>query len=229
MISITVPVYNTEEYLNQCLDSILNQTLKDIEIICMDDGSTDKSAQIMDAYATQDSSIHVLHKENGGLDMYECLLTALINENVDTAMCGRFEDSGESSRAMYHGFDEGRYDKTKLMQFVYPNMMVNKYFFERGNFLGLWDKLFRRECLEDFQMAVEERLAMGEDAVCVYPCLLQADRNHAKLQEQGFEAIPPEAVGEYEDDAIVVAVSFYKMRIAYIRSFPYVVPRRRYI
>ena len=65
-VSIVVPVYNVEQYLRQCLDSIVTQTMKDIEIICVDDGSTDCSGKIIDKYAAADRRIKVLHKANAG-------------------------------------------------------------------------------------------------------------------------------------------------------------------
>lgn len=202
MISVIVPVYNTKRYLGQCLDSILRQTFEDIEVICVDDGSTDASSRILDDYAAVSSRIKVIHKTNGGLvsarkaglkaaageyigyvdsddwiepDMYEKLLAALADENADIAMCGRYEDTGDSSRKVCHGFPAGRYDKQGLKEKIYPGMIVNDAFFEWGIFPGVWDKLFRRECLERFQMAVDERLTMGEDAVCTYPALLHAE------------------------------------------------------
>ena len=66
-VSVIIPVYNVEKYLRQCLDSVINQTLEDIEIICVNDGSTDKSREILNEYAYKDSRIVVIHKENGGL------------------------------------------------------------------------------------------------------------------------------------------------------------------
>ena len=66
-LSIVVPVYNTEKYLKQCVDSLTSQTLNEIEIILVDDGSTDGSGAICDEYAAKDSRIKVIHKENGGL------------------------------------------------------------------------------------------------------------------------------------------------------------------
>ena len=66
-VSIIVPIYNVEKYLRQCLDSIVNQTLKDIEIILVDDGSTDSCPSICDEYASKDKRIIVIHKENAGL------------------------------------------------------------------------------------------------------------------------------------------------------------------
>lgn len=67
LISVIIPVYNVEKYLNQCINSVLNQGVKDIEIILINDGSTDNSGKICDEYAIKDNRIKVIHKENGGL------------------------------------------------------------------------------------------------------------------------------------------------------------------
>ena len=67
LVSVIIPIYNTEPYLHQCVDSVLNQRFHDLEIILVDDGSTDNSPQICDAYAKKDKRICVIHKPNGGL------------------------------------------------------------------------------------------------------------------------------------------------------------------
>ena len=67
VISVIVPVYNTEKYLSRCIDSILTQTFTDLELLLVDDGSTDKSGIICDEYALKDSRVRVFHKENGGV------------------------------------------------------------------------------------------------------------------------------------------------------------------
>ncbi len=66
-VSVIIPVYNVEKYLEKCLNSVINQTYKDLEILLIDDGSTDKSPEICDEYSEKDSRIKVIHKENGGL------------------------------------------------------------------------------------------------------------------------------------------------------------------
>ena len=66
-VSVIIPVYNTEKYLNECLDSVILQDLKDIEILCVDDGSTDSSRKILDEYASLDNRVVVIHKKNEGV------------------------------------------------------------------------------------------------------------------------------------------------------------------
>lgn len=77
-VSVIVPVYNVEPYLRQCLDSIVSQTLKDIEIILIDDGSTDGSGEICDEYKREDHRIRVIHKVNEGL-------SAARNDGIDAS------------------------------------------------------------------------------------------------------------------------------------------------
>lgn len=66
-LSVIVPVYNVEKYLKECINSIINQTLKDIEIICVNDGSTDNSLKILEELSQLDNRIKIINKENGGL------------------------------------------------------------------------------------------------------------------------------------------------------------------
>lgn len=202
MVSIIVPIYNAAAYLPQCIESLCGQTYADIQIILVDDGSIDGSSDICDAYARTDERIVVVHQENAGAvnarkvgmayaageyiafadgddwmepHMIESLYQTLVQEEVDIAMCGRFEDTGDVNKEVYHGFAAGKYDKKMLKEIIYPRMIVNTLFFEWGIFPGLWDKLFRRECLERFLLCVDEKITMGDDAACVYPCLLHTD------------------------------------------------------
>ena len=201
IISVIVPIYNISCYLKKCLDSIINQKYKNLEIVLVDDGSTDGSSKICDDYASYDERIKVIHKKNEGLvrarktgllassgdiiayvdgddwiepDMIETLYNIMESQDVDIVMCGRYEDAGDIYRRVYHGIPSGRYDKDSMIKNVYPNMIVNQAFFEWGIFPGVWDKLFKRVSLEKYQMEVDDRLTMGEDAACVYPALLNA-------------------------------------------------------
>ncbi len=67
MISVIIPVYNVEHYLSQCLDSVLGNSYKELEVICVDDGSTDRSGRIIDQYALEDARVRAYHKANGGV------------------------------------------------------------------------------------------------------------------------------------------------------------------
>ncbi|MBU3840461.1 MAG: glycosyltransferase, partial [Candidatus Ruminococcus intestinipullorum] len=67
LISVIIPVYNVEKYIQSCIESIIDQTYKNIEIILVDDGSTDSSGKICDSYQVKDKRIKVIHKKNGGL------------------------------------------------------------------------------------------------------------------------------------------------------------------
>lgn len=72
-VSIILPVYNVEKYLNECLDSIVNQTFSDMEIICINDGSTDNSLAILNSYASRDGRIKIISQENAGMGLLEML------------------------------------------------------------------------------------------------------------------------------------------------------------
>ena len=80
-ISIIVPVYKVEGYLKKCIESICNQTIKNIEIILVDDGSPDQCGEICDYYSKRDSRIKVIHKENGGLTVDSCKKCGIRNCN----------------------------------------------------------------------------------------------------------------------------------------------------
>ena len=69
LISVIVPVYNVEKYLDECVNSILDQTYSNIEILLIDDGSTDNSPNICDFYEKQDNRVRVIHQQNGGLSL----------------------------------------------------------------------------------------------------------------------------------------------------------------
>lgn len=101
-ISIIVPVYNVEKYLENCIESILNQTFKDYELILVNDGSTDKSGEICDDYKKKDSRIRVIHKANGGL-------SSARNEGLNVA-CGQYIGFVDSDDSIHPRMYEILYD-----------------------------------------------------------------------------------------------------------------------
>lgn len=202
MISVIVPIYNVKPYLMQCIESICNQTYRDLEIVLVDDGSSDGSSLICDQYQRIDDRIVVLHKENEGLvnarksglqisqgeyiayvdgddwiepEMFEKLYDAMTENNADIVLCGHYIDTGNKSKEAYSDVPGGYYGKEQLIDRIYPEMIVGREFFDWKIYPALWDKLFRREHIVQYQMKVDGRLRMGEDAACTYPALLNAD------------------------------------------------------
>lgn len=160
-ISIIVPVYNVEKYLEKCVDSILNQTFKDFEVILVDDGSPDNSGTICDQYAEADSRVRVIHKENGGLssarnagidvargkylgfidsddyiaeDMYELLYNNIVREKADLSICG-----------IYDVYDDKKIIEKERIQQTVSSLEAMKIIFEGNNIsVHAVNKLYKR-------------------------------------------------------------------------------------
>lgn len=198
-ISEIVPVYNAEKYLGKCLDSILEQTYKKIEIILVDDGSTDNSPKILDQYAAKDSRIRVIHKANGGAASarnaglraaegeyvgftdsddwiepfyVEQLVHACKNTEADIVVSDHFHDIGQESKRVSGFFPLGLYNKEQLLS----SLLYSGRFFEYGLQPHLVTKLFRKDILLKTQLCVDERIVIGEDAAVVYPTVLEAEK-----------------------------------------------------
>lgn len=164
-ISVIIPVYNVEKYLERCLDSVLNQSFHDIEVICVDDGSTDSSSEILDRYAVKDTRIRVIHQENRGI-------AAARNVGLDAAT-GRyisFLDSDDAQlpnlyeRVFAHcpeGVDAICFSAQEVLEEGSVALFSSDYFSVK--FSGLidmtdddlfklsatvWDKIFLRENIE---------------------------------------------------------------------------------
>lgn len=203
-ISVVVPVYNVEELLPRCIDSILNQTKKNIEIILVDDGATDGSGKICDAYAKKDERIRVIHKKNGGLtsawkagaerstgkylgfvdsddwideDMYERLWDSAVTYHSDMVICGLvfdYEDPSLKSRKEISEFQKEYYDRREL-ESLYPKLINDGRFFGRMLQPARVTKLYRRELVEKNMILCKEEVTVGEDMQLTLPVLLDAD------------------------------------------------------
>lgn len=161
LISIIIPIYNAEKYIGRCLESVLAQTHEKLEILIVDDGSSDNSLEICRDYAEKDSRIKVLHKENGGVSsarnlglkscsgeyigfidsddyiektMYEELLDVAIQNNTGISMCGYYRIIGENKSI------QGSYDDVKTISNV--QLMNDIYNYKCMGVL--WNKLFKR-------------------------------------------------------------------------------------
>ena len=153
-VSIIVPVYKVEKYLDRCMVSLLKQTLSDIEIILIDDGSPDNCPVLCNNYVQEDIRIRTIHKTNGGLssarnaglavatgeyigfvdsddaverDMYEKLYLRAKRENVDFVMCDyiRIPDDGKPYLKSLE-ISSGRYDKEKMKKEIYPQLIMGE-------------------------------------------------------------------------------------------------------
>lgn len=189
MISIIVPIYNTEKYLKRCIESILNQTYKNIELLLIDDGSTDNSLKICEEYALKDDRIRVFHKENGGQgsarnmgienakgeyigfvdsddyispQMYEILLNDIETYDADISSCrtGHTEDFDVT------GTDEIRiYENDEIIE------MHLKFTEEIGQSPA--DKLYKKKMWDEVRFL---QIRAYEDAATIYRVLYKAKK-----------------------------------------------------
>ncbi|WP_050008145.1 glycosyltransferase family 2 protein [Butyrivibrio sp. WCE2006] len=185
LISVIVPIYNVEQYLDECIRSIVNQTYKDIEIILVDDGSPDNCGEKIDHWAKKDERVIALHKKNGGLGdsrnygfahstgeyiafidsddfvdnkYFEKLLTLLKQEDADMAGCRFFRNNIDN----------------KGYRYPYPNEKYRfvgdkEYFLERlyndfGVFCVAWGKLYKRSIITE---NMYPKVKISEDALII--------------------------------------------------------------
>ncbi len=169
MISVIVPVYNVEKYLERCINSIANQTYKDIEIILVNDGSTDGSLEICRKYAAADNRIQVIDKPNGGLssarnagiavakgeyigfvdsddyirpDMYEKLYSRITAAEADIAVCGyRWVDEKGVDLPGYASIVE---DEVCSKDEIFVKFTNNNYFY----YVTAWNRLYKKRLFD---------------------------------------------------------------------------------
>lgn len=169
-ISIIVPIYNVEKYLNRCIESIVNQTYQNLEIILVDDGSPDQCPAICDQWALKDSRIKVIHKENGGLSdarnkgmeiasgdyigfidsddwihfqMYEKLYHILKQENADIVSCDFQRVNRIENKEMNYYKEDGEI-KSYCTEKALEALII-----EHGLQQVVWNKLYKRDLLDN--------------------------------------------------------------------------------
>ncbi len=203
-ISIIIPVYNTVNYLERCLESAVSQTYKNLEIICVDDGSTDGSGKIVDEFAARDNRVIAIHQINQGEsnarntglrvavgdyigfmdcddwiepDMYECLAKALEEEDADMAIAGFFQEYENIDRTCIEVKNEKSVDPK-----VFNKKMLLRYLYERDSyraFAYMWDKLYKKEILYDDSgelILFDESMKLGGDVLYLAQSALNTKR-----------------------------------------------------
>lgn len=191
LISVIVPVYNVEDYLTRCVDSIRSQTYENLEIILVDDGSKDGSGKICDAYAAKDSRIRVIHKPNGGLssarntgieaatgeylafvdsddwiepEMYGHMLSLMGRYDARLVCAGRYDVDGATGEKTV-----GLCPETE--EAVSAEEMVGRIFLWDGCDSSACDKLYHRSLFETFRYPEGK---VCEDVPTTYQIVLQA-------------------------------------------------------
>lgn len=201
LISIIVPLYNQERYIEQCIKSIQNQSIYDIKIIIVDDGSTDKSGIICDSIAESDNRVLVIHQENKGLsaarltglmksdtkyitfvdaddfiadNAYEDAIPFL-NNNFDQVLyeISRFYDNGRVKREN-HIVSEGKYNRNRIIKEIYPKLIWDNERKAPGIECSLCVRLVKRELILNIYEKLKDRsYYYGEDMMVSYPLMIK--------------------------------------------------------
>lgn len=202
LFSIIIPIYNTEKYLEQCIESVIKQSYSQLEIILVNDGSTDNSLEICYKYKRLDKRIILINKKNGGLvsarkagiqkasgdyigyvdsddwidkEMYMQMYNKGVFYGVDMVCVGNTRDFVDGSSVIENlSLSDGIYKENEFKTMVLPNVIREDKFFEWGVSLTVWRYLFKRDLLYHNQMQVNEKIIMGEDVACCFPCYLEA-------------------------------------------------------
>lgn len=199
LVSIIVPIYNIEQYLERCIESIINQVYKELEIVLVNDGSTDNSGAICDRYAVKDSRIRVIHKKNGGLvsarkagleiatgqyigfvdgddyineDMYQELVKNIKATDADFVHSGYINKSGNCLYPENAIFDleHGDVIESFLRDYILDHTS------ELRIIPCIWSKLFKAELIKSSYKFVPDTQSIGEDWISLLECIFQSKK-----------------------------------------------------
>lgn len=238
LVSVIVAVYNIEEYLPRCVDSILAQTYEKLEIILVDDGSTDKSGAICDAYAGKDERIRVIHKRNGGLsdarnagmdtasgeyigfvdgddwvdrEMYRAMYEACEKENAQIAAC-RYKQITKSGVVDASTGNSVSLSKTEALEIYVCG--DDRYLI----YNSVWSKLFSAELIRGMRFPVgknSEDIMFTTRAFCQMNRLVYLDTAYYNYVLDREGSIMNEKAGERR---LKDEIPFWREQIAYIRE-----------
>lgn len=188
-VSVIVPVYNVETYLRSCVDSILTQTLRDLEVLLIDDGSTDSSGTICDFYAEKDSRVKTIHTGNAGAaaarntglslatgefiafadsddwvdpDMYATMVKAAEGRICDLVICDCLKEFGSTRQIYTHDLPGGFYDRESMVSRYFPQLLMPDTM-EYPVTISNWLLLIRRKLIEKHSLSFPEGIRFSED------------------------------------------------------------------
>ena len=188
-ISVIVPVYNVEQYLRRCIDSILSQTFSDFELLLIDDGSKDKSGDICDEYAAKDARIRVFHKVNGGVSSARNLGLVKANgefiffvdsdDYLDNTHLENYSKDIDNFDLIFQGYklvdettgkilEKKTFHEIETLDFE-SSMNVMEQIFSIGNFFGpTWNKIFRASIISENEIKFKEDVNLREDEIFTF-------------------------------------------------------------
>lgn len=202
LISVIVPIYMIDRYVGICIESIINQTYKNLEIILVDDGSRDRCPEICDLYKRKDDRIKVIHKSNGGLvsarkaglqqsngdyigyvdgddwigpGFIESLYASASTSGADIVCAGFTRDLFSKSASFVNSIPSGVYEGDELIN-LWKNMISIDSYYRPGISTYVWNKLFKRKVLVGSQSRVDNRISIGEDGAVTYPALFSCSK-----------------------------------------------------
>lgn len=212
-VSIVIPVYQAQRWLEVCLDSVLNQSFRDFEAVLVNDGSTDGSGEICRRYAAADARFRVLEQKNKGTVIARLVgVEAAIGERIffldsddwlDPDALYRMNEIAEQydpdlvvsvltaewenySRPLRHGIAAGNYSGRQLQEKVWPYMISSGTFYNNGIRPEGCGKLFRKKLLQPCMKRVDPQITLGDDFAFVYPYILSADSIFIMEEEASF-------------------------------------------
>lgn len=200
--SVIVPIYKVEKYLSRCIESVLNQSFEDFELILVDDGSPDACPEICDNYSKADSRIKVIHKENGGLvsarqagikiaqgeyvfnldsddaltnDALENAYKIILRTDADiVSFSYRCCKNGVAGEKKDDLANEGLYERKAIVKEIFPKILLDENMQHMLYFI--WGKAIRRSLEEVYQLNVNTKISLGEDVCCLAPCYMRANK-----------------------------------------------------
>ena len=217
LVSVLVPVYNAERFLQQCVDSLLRQTYANIEIVLVNDGSTDESGKICDEYAMNDSRVKVVHKANAGVsearitafensrgsyiafvdaDDYvaphyiEAMLKAATEHQADIVSCNLLKVNGNRTIKESHRM-EGLYDRQQIREAMQNCLLYDKKTRTNGMTIYLWSKLIKRDYVAK-GLEYGRGIWFGEDQIALFCMLYEIERLYV-MQDRLYYYVQHEA------------------------------------